>query len=81
MRAGKAEGEPTLHLYGIGLRCIDGILVDRHWRVSNHLVLRVKPGNVFPSDHFALLADLALSVEWAGPDCPPTAITRHPSSP
>jgi hypothetical protein len=47
-------------MYGIGLWCIDGILVDRHWRVHNHLILDVKPTNTFPSDHFALLADLAL---------------------
>ena len=46
---------------GIGLWCIDGILVDRHWHVEDHLVLKVKPRNTFPSDHFALLADLALT--------------------
>jgi endonuclease/exonuclease/phosphatase family metal-dependent hydrolase len=59
-RAGKPAGKPTFHLYGIGLWCIDGILVDSHWRVSNHLLLEVKPKNTFPSDHFALLADLEL---------------------
>jgi endonuclease/exonuclease/phosphatase family metal-dependent hydrolase len=59
-RAGKPVGKPTLHLYGIGLRCIDGILVDSHWRVAHHLILDVKPRNTFPSDHFAVLADLDL---------------------
>jgi endonuclease/exonuclease/phosphatase family metal-dependent hydrolase len=60
-RAGKPAGEPTFHaMYGIGLWCIDGILVDSHWRVANHLVLKVKPKNTFPSDHFAVLADLVL---------------------
>jgi endonuclease/exonuclease/phosphatase family metal-dependent hydrolase len=59
-RAGKPGGRATFHLYGIGLWCIDGILVDRHWRVRNHLVLDVKPNNTFPSDHFAVLADLEL---------------------
>jgi endonuclease/exonuclease/phosphatase family metal-dependent hydrolase len=59
-RAGKPAGVPTFQLYGIGLRCLDGILVDAHWVVRDHLVLRVKPGNTFPSDHFGLLADLAL---------------------
>jgi endonuclease/exonuclease/phosphatase family metal-dependent hydrolase len=59
-RAGKAAGKPTFHLYGIGLWCIDGILVDSHWHVANHLILNVKPGNTFPSDHFAILADLVL---------------------
>jgi endonuclease/exonuclease/phosphatase family metal-dependent hydrolase len=61
-RAGTPVGRPTFHMgYGIGLWCIDGILVDRHWAVHNHLVLDVKPGNTFPSDHFGLLADLAFS--------------------
>jgi endonuclease/exonuclease/phosphatase family metal-dependent hydrolase len=60
-RAGKPAGKPTFHMfYGIGFWSIDGILVDGHWRVHNHLVLDVKPKNTFPSDHFALLADLAL---------------------
>jgi endonuclease/exonuclease/phosphatase family metal-dependent hydrolase len=59
-RAGKPAGAPTFQLYGIGLWCIDGILVSHHWRVHNHMVLAVKPGNTFPSDHFALLADLGL---------------------
>ncbi len=58
--AGKPVGKPTFHLYGIGLWCIDGILVDQNWRVDNHLILDVKPKNTFPSDHFALLADLVL---------------------
>jgi endonuclease/exonuclease/phosphatase family metal-dependent hydrolase len=59
--AGQPVGQPTLQLYGIGLRCIDGILVNRHWHVHEHRVLRVKPHNTFPSDHFGLLADLALA--------------------
>jgi endonuclease/exonuclease/phosphatase family metal-dependent hydrolase len=59
-RSGQRAGQPTLQLYGIGLRSIDGILVDQHWRVHNHRILNVKPKNTFPSDHFAVLADLAL---------------------
>jgi endonuclease/exonuclease/phosphatase family metal-dependent hydrolase len=59
-RAGLPAGRPTFQLYGIGLWCIDGILVDQHWRVHNHLILDVKPQNTFPSDHFGLLADLGL---------------------
>jgi endonuclease/exonuclease/phosphatase family metal-dependent hydrolase len=60
-RAGKPIGKPTFHMfYGIGLWCIDGILVDRHWGVHNHLILDVKPRNTFPSDHFTLQADLSL---------------------
>jgi hypothetical protein len=47
-------------LYGIGFRSIDGILVNQPWRVHNHLILKVKPKNTFPSDHFAVLADLSL---------------------
>jgi endonuclease/exonuclease/phosphatase family metal-dependent hydrolase len=60
-RAGKPVGKPTFQLYGVGLRCIDGILVDSHWDVDDYRILDVKPKNTFPSDHFALLADLAMS--------------------
>src|SRR5262249_49807902 len=59
-RAGKPAGRATFQLYGIGLWCIDGILVDPQWRVENHLVLDLKPHNTFPSDHFGLLAALVL---------------------
>jgi endonuclease/exonuclease/phosphatase family metal-dependent hydrolase len=59
-RAGKPAGQRTLQLYGLGLRGIDGILVDARWRVHEYRVVNVKPQNTFPSDHFALLADLAL---------------------
>jgi endonuclease/exonuclease/phosphatase family metal-dependent hydrolase len=58
--AGSAAGAPTIQLYGIGVRNIDGILVSPGWRVHNHRVLNVKPGRVFPSDHFGVLADLSL---------------------
>jgi len=58
--AGHTTGRPTFHLYGIGLWCLDGILVDAHWRVHDHRVWNAKPRNPFPSDHFAVLADLAL---------------------
>ena len=59
-RLGKSIGLPTFQLYGIGVWCIDGILVDSRWRVHNHIILDVKPHNIFPSDHFAILADVAL---------------------
>jgi endonuclease/exonuclease/phosphatase family metal-dependent hydrolase len=59
-RAGIPAGKPTFQLYGIGLWCLDGILVDQHWRVHQHFILQSKPKNTFPSDHFAVLADLAL---------------------
>jgi endonuclease/exonuclease/phosphatase family metal-dependent hydrolase len=60
-RAGKPIGKATFHYcYGIGLWCIDGILIDAHWRVHDHRVLDVKPLNIYPSDHFGLLADLEL---------------------
>jgi endonuclease/exonuclease/phosphatase family metal-dependent hydrolase len=59
-RAGQPVGRPTFHLYGIAFQCLDGILVDTHWRVHNHLILSVKPGHTLPSDHFAVLADLGL---------------------
>jgi endonuclease/exonuclease/phosphatase family metal-dependent hydrolase len=58
--AGQPTGTRTFHLYGIPLRGIDGVLVNGHWRVRQHAVLKSKPGNVFPSDHFGVLADLHL---------------------
>jgi endonuclease/exonuclease/phosphatase family metal-dependent hydrolase len=59
--AGHAPGTPTYHCYGIRVRCIDGILVNSSWQVRRHGILDVKPGNRFPSDHFGVLADLALA--------------------
>jgi len=61
-KAGQRSGKPTFHcFYGIGLWSIDGILADQHWRVRSHLILHMKPKNIFPSDHFGLLADLEIS--------------------
>ncbi len=56
--AGGRPGAKTFHLYGIPLRSLDGILVGRGVKVDRHLLLDVKLGNVLPSDHFGLLADL-----------------------
>lgn len=53
-----AEG--TFQFYGLRLRCLDGILVGPGWRVDRYSVVSAKPGGVFPSDHFGVLADLAL---------------------
>jgi endonuclease/exonuclease/phosphatase family metal-dependent hydrolase len=58
--AGKPAGTPTYHCYGIPLRCLDAILLSGPWQVRHHLVLDAKPDNTFPSDHFGVLADLAL---------------------
>jgi endonuclease/exonuclease/phosphatase family metal-dependent hydrolase len=67
-RAGKPVGRPTFHYgYGIGLWCIDGILVDSHWQVHNHIVLDVKPLNTYPSDHFGLMGDLKLPARTGTP--------------
>jgi endonuclease/exonuclease/phosphatase family metal-dependent hydrolase len=57
--AGIRPGRRTFHLYGIPLRCLDGILVGSGGKVDRHLLLDVKPGNLFPSDHFGLLVDLS----------------------
>jgi len=57
--AGKLPGQPTFQLYGIGVSCLDGVLVDRRWRVQRHDILAVKPGSTFPSDHFGIVVDLA----------------------
>ena len=42
----------------IRLRRLDDILVNRGWRVESHFVLDAKPDNIFPSDHFGVMADL-----------------------
>jgi endonuclease/exonuclease/phosphatase family metal-dependent hydrolase len=56
--AGKPVDRPSFQLYGIGVSCLDGVLVDRHWRVYEHRILDVKPKNRFPSDHFGIMADI-----------------------
>ena len=58
MLAGESCATPTYQFYGIRLRSLDEILVDRGWRVVQRRVLDVKPGNTFPSDHFGVLTDL-----------------------
>jgi endonuclease/exonuclease/phosphatase family metal-dependent hydrolase len=59
-RAGASTATPTYQFYGIRLRRLDDILVNRGCRVLNHQVLDVKPDNIFPSDHFGVMADLVL---------------------
>jgi endonuclease/exonuclease/phosphatase family metal-dependent hydrolase len=59
--AGERPGMKTFHLYGVPLRSLDGILVGSGGKVERHLALDIKPGNLFPSDHFGLLADLSFS--------------------
>jgi endonuclease/exonuclease/phosphatase family metal-dependent hydrolase len=56
--AGQGPGAPTFQYWGIPVRRLDAILVSPGWRVRQHHVLDVKPGNTFPSDHFGVLADL-----------------------
>ena len=57
-RAGATTGVPTYQFYGIRLRSLDDILVNRGWRVVYRYVLDAKPDNIFPSDHFGVMADL-----------------------
>jgi endonuclease/exonuclease/phosphatase family metal-dependent hydrolase len=59
--AGERPGMKTFHLYGIPLRSLDGILVGLGGKVERHVPLDLKPGNLFPSDHFGVLADLSFS--------------------
>jgi endonuclease/exonuclease/phosphatase family metal-dependent hydrolase len=59
--AGVSPGSPTYHFYGIRVRRLDDILVNRSWRVVNQYVIDVKPENTFPSDHFGVMADLVIS--------------------
>jgi endonuclease/exonuclease/phosphatase family metal-dependent hydrolase len=58
--AGRDPGTPTYHFYGVRVRCLDAVFVSPAWRVRRHLILDLKPGGVFPSDHFGVLADLTL---------------------
>lgn len=55
---GRAGDRPTNHFYGIRLRSLDAVLLDRSWQVHRSQVVDVKPGNTFPSDHFGVLADI-----------------------
>ena len=59
--AGGQPSEPTYQFYGIRLRSLDAILVNHRCRALKHHVLDAKPKNVFPSDHFGVLADLIVS--------------------
>ena len=61
--AGVSPGTPTYQFYGIHLRSLDEILVDRSWRVAARRVLDMKPENTYPSDHFGVMADLMLGVD------------------
>jgi endonuclease/exonuclease/phosphatase family metal-dependent hydrolase len=56
--AGKFAPMSTFHWRGIPLRALDAILVSPAWQVRGHVVLDVKPGNTWPSDHFGVVADL-----------------------
>ena len=42
------------------MRRLDDILVDPDWHVVNQFVVDVKPENIFPSDHFGVMADLMI---------------------
>jgi endonuclease/exonuclease/phosphatase family metal-dependent hydrolase len=61
--AGATAAAPTYQFYGIRLRSLDDILVNRGWRVRNQYILDGKPGNTFPSDHFGVMADLMLELD------------------
>src|SRR5581483_11238021 len=54
------QAPPTYQFYGLRMGSLDGILIGPGWRVSGYAVVDVKPDGVFPSDHFGVLADLAL---------------------
>src|SRR5262249_38330386 len=59
--AGGQAAPPTYQFYGVRVGSLDGILVGPGWGVGRHAVVDVKPGGVFPSDHFGVLADLTLA--------------------
>ena len=55
-----SPGASTYQFYGIRLKSLDDVLVNRGWRVESRHVLDVKPGNTYPSDHFGVMCDLML---------------------
>ncbi len=57
---GGVTGAATYQFYGIRLKSLDDVLVNRGWRVLARRVLDMKPGNAFPSDHFGVMVDLVL---------------------
>jgi endonuclease/exonuclease/phosphatase family metal-dependent hydrolase len=59
--SGVTANLPTYQFYGIRLRRLDDILVDRSWRVLDQYVIDAKPDNTFPSDHFGVMADLMIN--------------------
>jgi endonuclease/exonuclease/phosphatase family metal-dependent hydrolase len=55
--------DATYQFYGIPLKNLDEILAGPGWQVRRHQVLKLKPGNRYPSDHFGVLADLSPAPE------------------
>jgi endonuclease/exonuclease/phosphatase family metal-dependent hydrolase len=51
--------EATYQFYGIPFRNLDEILAGPGWQARRHEVLKLKPGNRYPSDHFGVMVDLA----------------------
>jgi endonuclease/exonuclease/phosphatase family metal-dependent hydrolase len=67
---GDSPGASTYQFYGIRLKSLDDILVNRGLRVDSRRVLDVKPGNTFPSDHFGVMCDLMLRNDDHGQAAP-----------
>jgi endonuclease/exonuclease/phosphatase family metal-dependent hydrolase len=61
--AGENSPVPTYQFYGIRVRSLDGFYLGPGWRVQDQVIVDVKPGNTFPSDHFGVLVDLELPDE------------------
>jgi endonuclease/exonuclease/phosphatase family metal-dependent hydrolase len=58
---GDPPGAATYQFYGIRLRSLDDVLVNRKVQVKARRVLDLKPENTFPSDHFGVMTDLILN--------------------
>jgi endonuclease/exonuclease/phosphatase family metal-dependent hydrolase len=58
---GGVPGAATYQFYGIRLKSLDDVLVNRGWRIHGRRILDMKPGNIFPSDHFGVMVDLVLN--------------------
>jgi endonuclease/exonuclease/phosphatase family metal-dependent hydrolase len=59
--AGRPVGTATFQKYGFGLVCLDAIFVSKGFAAASHRVITGQRGKTFPSDHFAVAAELKLS--------------------
>ncbi|HMP05607.1 MAG TPA: endonuclease/exonuclease/phosphatase family protein [Lacipirellulaceae bacterium] len=67
------RGQGTFHAFtgNAGIAKIDAVLASRHWEVSSAKIVRTREGDRYPSDHFPVVAVVALSSPESAPDASP----------